>query len=390
MDALLHKSTLSALRALLTLPPTTLKSTLPLPISTFFSTHMHQNRPHSAPHLDMKLSSYGKLVKWMKLIEKRGWIKLKDLSGKGGEVVIWSIHSEACDDLKTLEKFRVAGPDDVQELDEGAGDAGTSEERMGELVYKKLYFPHGATSSIMASANAADADAAADDDDDDDQHVSEDYLEQHQVRDRVLDYIKRHHLADPSNQRFILPDALLSSILPSSTSKWTRDAIIPHVLKNMKPHYILYRLTPSPHPPVQPTPSTLEIPPCHPQHLLEKQRRIRKGLPPQVHIQMETRAGRKVMTRITQLEGVGIDPHHFSKYVQTRFATSSTVHDIVSGGGGGGVKKGGPVSQPEKWEVMVQGAFGREVVEILNQRYGVPEELTQLEDKSKPKKTKKR
>ncbi|KAJ1929199.1 hypothetical protein IWQ60_001368 [Tieghemiomyces parasiticus] len=84
------------------LPADRLAPLLPLSTSTLHSAHMIPNQPADIP-LDIKKSSYKKLSKFFKVMDKKGLLKVKEL--KGGEMLLLSVNRQA-KELTTFEPLR--------------------------------------------------------------------------------------------------------------------------------------------------------------------------------------------------------------------------------------------------------------------------------------------
>jgi len=99
--------------------------------------------------------------------------------------------------------------------------------------------------------------------------------------------------------------------------------------------------------------------------------KFRKGPIPTVEIRVETRQGRKQVTRIKGLEVFNIDAKQLAVYAQKKWACSTSVQALES-------------SKMQNVEVLIQGNRSAEVSTYLTTAYGLPSNLIKIELK-KPK-----
>jgi predicted ribosome-associated RNA-binding protein Tma20/translation initiation factor 1 (eIF-1/SUI1) len=86
-----------------------------------------------------------------------------------------------------------------------------------------------------------------------------------------------------------------------------------------------------------------------------------KGLPPSITVTLETRAGRKAVTRVSEFERYYIDADDLSVQMRKRFAGSSSVVEVPGG-----------KSSKAKRDVIVQGNVTDQMPEWLNKTYYIP------------------
>jgi translation initiation factor 2D len=88
VDEILKKSLYQAL--LFKIKPDTSNGVFPISASSFYSAHILPCRPkNSGPEVDIKKSSWKKLQKFLKTMEKAGLLKTKD---QRGETMVTSIN----------------------------------------------------------------------------------------------------------------------------------------------------------------------------------------------------------------------------------------------------------------------------------------------------------
>ncbi|KNZ61130.1 hypothetical protein VP01_1448g2 [Puccinia sorghi] len=106
----------------------TLQSLLPMPASLFYSDHILPARPLECPKaVGVKDSSAKNLAKWLKQMQKKGLLNIKE-DRKGGETLITSLkwdHPEEpswCHRLETFVKFRTIADQEKMEAKAQRGD----------------------------------------------------------------------------------------------------------------------------------------------------------------------------------------------------------------------------------------------------------------------------
>ncbi|ELU42300.1 eukaryotic translation initiation factor SUI1 family protein [Rhizoctonia solani AG-1 IA] len=243
-------------------------SALPLPASTFYSSHILPSRPARPilpqsnetdepidpktfiSHLDIKHTSHKKLAPFLKGFEKDGILKLKDVRG---ELLIFSVDTKH--------------PALVEAIKWGWKTVGAEERK--EKEREKESTTGGSTKEIL---------------------VEEVWFSEH-----------------PTNPKFVVLDEVLSHALlrkgENDKEFVGRDELVDRLSGNMKG---MWR--------VGGTVITLEYRklPLHP-----------------VNVQTKTRQGRKVVTLITGFEPFGIDPETLSEELRKRCASSTSVSPCV-------------------------------------------------------------
>lgn len=84
---------------------------LPCPASTFLSQYLQQSRPFGSPSLDLKRSSHKTLAKLLKVSEKDGLLKFKDVKGN---LIVISVDANHAD-IKDHKPFKSIGEADAKE-----------------------------------------------------------------------------------------------------------------------------------------------------------------------------------------------------------------------------------------------------------------------------------
>ncbi|KAI9275983.1 hypothetical protein BY458DRAFT_489044 [Sporodiniella umbellata] len=300
----------------------------PVSASSFYSAYVMPSRPIGAEAVDIKRSSWKKLQKFMKAVEKTGLLKTKE---QRGELVItsvqWSHPSlEGLSRYKTLEHSTPSGPAPQKE-----------DPKPAEI--QELFKPLGAL--VCRFFDEADQDKGA-------------LYTLSELRTIVNDYVKSNSLANPKNQKMIrlnaiLCDAVLSKSEYSTVDQLARDQLVARLSSKMQAFHTL--LLPGQKEPV-----------------------LKKGLPKPIEIVQEIRQGRKTVTKVTGIESYNLDIDELVKEFTKLCASSVTTNPVH------GVSPKNPL-----FEIMIQGPQIKNVTEFLLHR-GVPKKLIESTDKTQKKK----
>ncbi|ONH66708.1 Translation machinery-associated protein 64 [Cyberlindnera fabianii] len=309
----------------LTQPP---ELVLPLQASTFMN-HIVNNLSSDDNSIQMKKTSWKKSAKFLKAMEKDGFLKLK---GKGDDITVVSAATK--DNNEELKNFV---PHKAKKS-KPAGAKPSSKTNSSQLILTKYYKP---TSPVRPILNDLDMNYTA-------------FYTSNEVKDLINKYIAKHELVNPKNKKMILCDDLLKSFMQGKEASQGRDKIMDPILKKFSEHY---KIT---NPDDPDSPENSEPP--------------RKGAVPQVKIITETKIGRKLITRVSNFEAFGIDPEQLSSELKVRCSGSSTI--------------GQNVQNPKLVEVTVQGPHSKIVIDLLTKKYGLHTTWISFEDKSKGKKKK--
>ncbi|KAJ3150086.1 Eukaryotic translation initiation factor 2D [Geranomyces michiganensis] len=321
-DKILEEALLTALKSRLPADP----KLLPMSSSVLYSTYILPSRPRGTS-LDIKHSSYKKVGKFLKAMEKRGLLKLKE---RGGETLLISVNRShpqivAFDAPKKVagdEKPRPAGLVGADTPAAGGADPTVPVEG---LTVVELYKP---TSKELPFFQAIG-------------RTKEEYFTPVEVREGVNEYVREKQLANPENPRLvkidvILCDAILRKDEYNSVDYLQRDAIVQRLLAKMLPFHELRA----------------------PNHRPE----LKKGAPQPISIVLEQRQGRKCVTRLLGFERFAVDAHELAAHLKVRCASSTSVSPIPG-------KANAPVAA---YEVMVQGSKAKDCCYVLEKVYGLP------------------
>ncbi|KAL0075733.1 hypothetical protein J3Q64DRAFT_1769015 [Phycomyces blakesleeanus] len=344
IDALLRKSLFQALQFKIT--PERAADLLPMAASMLYASYVLPSRPRDSGEVDIKKSSWKKVQKFLKTIEKEGVLKLKE---QRGETMLASVNwSHPCfqglRSYKTLESSSQATQTNSDSLGSrpasGTCPAATPQ-ALGPIEIQDFYKPLG--NSVVAFFDAA-------------KQPKDAMYSPAQVRQLTLDYIKQNNLVNQRNQKMVTIDAILCDCIltPSeynTIDALTRDQIVSRLLDKMAPfHSIAF-------PGKNPT--------------------VHKGNPKPIEITQEIRQGRKTVTKLAGFEGFGLDMDELCKEL-TKLCASSVTHNPIHG------------TSPKNpmHEIMVQGPQIKNVSQLVMDK-GVPKRFVCVNDKTAKGKGKK-
>lgn len=302
------------------------KLTLPMPASVFMN-HIIANLASDFNQIQIKKTSWKKSAKYLKAMEKEGFLKLK---GKGDDlIVVSSAKKENNEALKNFVPYKVK-----KSKPQGAQPASKSEDK-NTLIAHKFYKPNAPLRPIFNDLDL----------------VYVNMFTANEVKDILNKYIAKHNLVNQKNKKTVLLDDNLSHIIPGDKVQG-RDKLLTPFLSKFTEFYQLEN-------PSLPADEQLHREPV-------------KGQIPQVKIITETKIGRKVVTRTFNFEAFGINAEELSNELKVKCSGSSTI--------------GQNVQNPKLTEVTVQGPHSKIVIELLTKKYGLNQQWISFEDKSRPKK----
>ncbi|KAI9205966.1 uncharacterized protein BJ171DRAFT_500223 [Polychytrium aggregatum] len=293
---------------------------LPLHASTLYSNYIIPCRSLGSI-VDIKLSTHKKVGKFLKVMEKKGLVKIKERSG---ETVLVGINFQHPQIVAFQPPKRIAGAEKpAKKPDSTTGSAQTSTSALaGETIKTtELLKPHGATLAFFSNLGFKDR-----------------LFTLAELRDSVGQYIQSQSLADESNPRMIKLDDLLGNAVRAKDEDFVwlkRDVIVQRLSDRMQPHYEL----------------------CIP----GREPEICKGALVPMLVTIEQRQGRKMVTRIQGTERYGIQPDDLAERLKVKCASSATVNPLV-------VK----ANAKPLYEVMVQGSKLKEIKAVLADEYHIP------------------
>ncbi|KAK9765591.1 hypothetical protein K7432_005952 [Basidiobolus ranarum] len=332
IDDIFKASLLQALKVRLT--PDGASQQLPMMASAFYSGYILASRP---VNVDIKQSSYKKVAKFFKAMEKKGLFKCKEMRGELHLMGVNWQHKDLTDFVPY--KVPTVAASTSQPPNSGAKPTNNSNSApSGEIKIVEIYKVSSTVAPLF-----------------DDMKASKDSLyDKTELRNLIMDYVKIHGLANPKDQRMvridpILCDALLKKQEYSSVNFLARDQCVLRLLANMHPYHLME------------TPGQEPV--------------VKKGNVKPIQITIEARQGRKAVTKITGMEHFQVSVNDLAKQLQTLCASSVAVNELPIG-----KNTPHPIS-----EILVQGHQEKKVIEELTAR-GVPSKHVQLNDKTAKKK----
>ncbi|KNC96131.1 uncharacterized protein SPPG_08518 [Spizellomyces punctatus DAOM BR117] len=325
MDQLLEQALFTVLKSRLPDDP----KAFPMPSSLLYSNYIVPCRPRGTL-IDIKQSSYKKVGKFLKAMEKRGLIKLKE---RGGETMLMSVNRQHPQIIEFVAPRKVAG-DEKPAKPEGPADGSRSptdssktngKSGAGETISAVELYKASAKECRLFEEIGASKDAL---------------FTEADLRVAVTEYAEMKNLIDRANPRMvkidaILCDAVLKKDEYQSVDYLPRDGILQRLTERMQPYHEL--------------------------HLPGREPEIRKGTLKPIQITVEQRQGRKTVTKVVGIERFGIDPEQLAGWLKVRCASSTSVTPIP------GKANAAPV-----YEVMIQGSKVKEVCSVLEKECGMP------------------
>ncbi|KAF8713244.1 Translation initiation factor SUI1, partial [Rhizoctonia solani] len=314
-------------------------SALPLPASTFYSSHILPSRPARPTlpqsnetdepidpktllsHLDIKHTSHKKLAPFLKGFEKDGILKLKDVRGELLIFLVDTKHPALVEAIKW--GWKTVGAEERKEKErekESTTDGSTK-----EILVEEVWFSEANTNRFFEACGE-----------------SAPHYPLSSLRPLLTKYITAHNLQHPTNPKFVVLDEVLSRALlrkgENDKEFVGRDELVDRLSGNMKG---MWRVGGT---------GNFKKLPLHP-----------------VNVQTKTRQGRKVVTLITGFEPFGIDPETLSEELRKRCASSTSVSPCVE--------------KPKQLEVMVQGSQIKAVTTLLLE-LGLPKKWIKVSESS--------
>ncbi|KAI8639833.1 hypothetical protein BD408DRAFT_420803 [Parasitella parasitica] len=327
--------------------PENASNILPLSASSFYSAYIMPCRPLTVgAEIDIKKSSWKKLQKFLKVVDKSGLLKTKE---QRGETMVISInHSHpSLQDVRRYKTMESASAQAANAKELAAKEAATAVKDAdaaksksslpNQIEIQEIFKPLG--NSLQRLFEEA-------------KHDKDGLYTVPQVRQVMMDYIKDHNSVDPQNQKMInidpvLCDAILTKQEYNSINKLTRDQILHRICQKMQPFH------------------SIKLP--------GKDAVLKKGPCKPIDIVQEVRQGRKTITKVTGVEGFGLDVEELCKEL-TRLCASSATYSPIHG-----VSPKNPLH-----EIMVQGPQIKNITHLIVNK-GVPARFIDTEDKTAKK-----
>ena len=340
MDACLLNSLLLAIKT--DLPD----DVFPLTASVLLSRYMESC--NATPHrLELKQSSYKKMGKFVKAMQKQALLFCKE---KQGDTLVTAVHRQHPDVLTVVadkewrEAVKAKAKAREKELkererrrdEEESGDAaggGLLEAEKQPLTILHKYKPSAQVRAVLFSES------------------EEELFSMKEAKQQLADYCKRQQLDDGGSVR--LDAALAEAVFDGKASEGSRMSKAA-LSKAFDSHLTLYAAV------VLPTASSAQQPSFH------------RGDVQPVVVSVEQRAGNRTVTRLSGLDRFGVDVAEWGREAARHYAASVTSEESKGG------KKGAR-------DVLVQGDCRPALAERLWREHGIPREYVRLEAKGKGK-----
>ncbi|KAJ3142574.1 Eukaryotic translation initiation factor 2D [Physocladia obscura] len=302
IDAMLESALINVIKTSL---PEDSKS-YPMLATTLFSTYMLP----IVPAVDLKNSTYKKLAKFLKAMEKKGYIKLKER--QGGDIVVVSVNRSHPDVIAYIvdrkffkKKSGGASEQSGKQVDNESEDTGIQVVNLykSSTAFAKMWQEIGFELNLKLATEK---------------------------------YVKEKDLVNKENPRLVkidgnLADTILQKEEYTTVDYLARDAILNRICDKMIP---FHSITAPGHESV-----------------------LRKGVLKPLTILIEKRMARKIVTRISGMEAFFIDPEQLAADLKIPCASSTTVMSLQGGGTNSG--------KPLVYEVLVQGNKVHEICVCL-------------------------
>ncbi|KAJ3012628.1 UNVERIFIED_CONTAM: hypothetical protein HDU68_001100 [Siphonaria sp. JEL0065] len=301
----------------------------PLSATTLYSQHMLPILPPDSA-ADVKQSTHKKLQKFLKVMEKKGYLKVKERQ-QGGELVIVAVyrnHPEVAgldmDEKAFKREIAFAAAKNSAPSPSGSSEVVSDSKQASSIEVVDIFKSTGSFIKLWQEIGID----------------KETTFTRASLKSATELYITKKELVNSANPRLVkidpyLADTILAKDEYTTVDYLPRDAIYTRILGKMS---AWHQVSVSGRDPV-----------------------LRKGSCKPIQLIIEKRAGRKLVTRILGLESFLIDPDQLASDLKVPCASSTSVSVV----GGGGVS-GKAVAH----EVLVQGSKVQEVCVFLRDRFG--------------------
>jgi len=305
-------------------------SSLPMPVSTFYASHVLTARPDGTT-LDIKQSKWKKFGPFITEQAALGVVAIKD------NQTLTSINKGHIS-LKDARKQR-------RKEVEAAGGADGNSTKNKTVIVSLHTIPARISSSLALPYDLVLAENAKAP-----ERKGTGFLTKPEVRECLEHYISREGLDDGTGTADILLDAPLCNVLYGRSKKERAaegDSDFPTCASRKDAHELFVKKLDAAY-------ALVEMPGS-------KVVKLERGAPPKIVVEVTTLRGRKNknVTFVRNLEEYGINPVSFANDVSKRFATSSTVDEDPKRNGRAALKKKNYV------EVGFQGHLGEELRVLL-------------------------
>eukprot|EP00794_Sanderia_malayensis_P008173 gene8173-9049_t len=306
------------------------KAELPMLVTTFSAQFLHPSCPEGKK-IDIKKSKYKKMGKFLQEMEKKGLIKVAELSKGVLSITDINLQNKSLREFKSTDfaKEKCA----AKELASAANVARSAQEGINVV---EMFAVSGNTKTFFKLFDSSKGQAYT----------------SFEVRQILTNYVKDNQLVNQNNKRIVNLDPVLSDVL--FDKNFRQDSV---------PWDVLF------------TRFQDKMNPCHKVIVNGKESSVKKGKMEPVEVKIEQRMGNKKVTLVKNLEQFAIDPNDFAHKIQLAAASSTTVSAL-------------PGKNISGMQVLIQGNQSTYVSKLLEE-FAVPKKYINGLDKLKSK-TKKR
>ncbi|RPA84265.1 hypothetical protein BJ508DRAFT_412950 [Ascobolus immersus RN42] len=294
---------------------------------------------HSHPSLQVKKTSWKGANKFLKALEKDGLLRIKTRGG--GEVVILDIAWED-DRVREFQPYALPSKDKPSNHPTAPATGTTTAGSAPQLTTHtndpvRILELLRASSRLFPIYDTIQADKMG-------------YYTAGQVKSLFVQYLEKENLINQKNKRLVNINPIIANVLLDtskredaqilSTSSAKREDLTNRFVAAHNPYYAVM-------------PRSLP-----PSEFNPKVHKPKSGKPPRITIQLETRTGKKVVTRVWGLEVFNVDPVALSEELSKVCASSSSTSP----------REGASQKDGNKLEVLVQGSQEQAVRGLLEKR----------------------
>ncbi|KAF3941737.1 Ligatin [Dactylella cylindrospora] len=278
----------------------------PLASSYVLATLIIPKLPNASnPQYSIQKTSWKKIQKMLKAMDKENLLKIKD---RGGDVVVYAVNWD-CDKIRDFQPYPIIKPKPKKKkAEEGAASSSANGASGGTAKVVELYKPSAKLGVIYDITDTS----------------MKEFYTASQVKETLYKYFTSPAPSDPSetlvsstNARNITLNPIIANLLLDQSiptdlrllqaRQATRDFLADRFIRLHNPYWSIV------------TPSGEETKP-------------KAGTPPKITITIESRQGKKTVTKIKGMEVFGVDVGGFLEELKSVAASSVTTGKVEGGG----------------------------------------------------------
>lgn len=309
---------------------------LPITATQLMSAHVLHNLPLiDSDIVNMKKTSWKKTAKFLKTMEREGFLKLK---GKDDKLTITSLLTRSDPRIANFVPYSIKKTMKTIDINQFSG------KMVEPLIIKDYLKPNSAARMLFNNLN---------------EDFFGFYTEQ-EIKGLIQKYVRQHpELVSKGDAQMIVPDSILEHF--NINNPIMRADLYKYVAAFFSPYHCIYR----------------EGDDKSDDALVRKRLTPKKGKLPGISISVESlKVGRKVITRISGLENYHVDIDKFANSLKVKCSGSTTISD-------------GKEAKDHKL-ISVQGPHDNTAMQILYSEWGVPFKVCCSQDKSRKRFKKKK